>query len=296
MQPFYQSPLSGDKPYNVFYGRVSSFRAHWHGEIEMIYAVCGKVGITLEGAYKEFGAGNAALISSAEIHSIEACARESEVLVLEIGYPLLESGFAWFAGKTFADTIVDITRMPALWEILHSILSQCGNDTPSLSEQDRIASEYRIRSLLFAFAAEVVRSVPMKEVDMRERRLRSDMLSMQQVLNYVNQHFAEPIDLEQAAGMAGYEKTRFCQLFKRAVGMPFHQYLNNRRIEAAKDLLANRALTIQAAAADCGFPEAKTFARVFRQLEGLSPQEYRNSLLPDAKTKKYEENHHVQNR
>ena len=75
--------------------------------------------------------------------------------------------------------------------------------------------------------------------------------------------------------MSGYEKTRFCQLFKRAVGVSFHKYLNDRRIEAAKELLSGSELPIQTIAEKTGLPEPKTFSRVFRASENMTPSEYR---------------------
>ena len=273
-RPFYQSPLAGDTPYQISFCETKPFRAHWHGEIEIMYVCRGGIGVTVDGEKLRLSEGQAAFIGSAEIHSLDENDDGTLLLVIEVGYKLLGSGFSLFTGMTFGERVAALDRYPRLAGIVREIISLCSAGQPE-NKREKVAAEFRLRSLLFAMSAEILLSVRTRELGERSRKIRDDMLSMQQALDYIDKNYSEQIDVVRAAEMSGYEKTRFCQLFKRAVGVSFHKYLNDRRIEAAKELLTGSELPIQTIAKDTGFPEPKTFSRVFRASENMTPSEYR---------------------
>ena len=59
------------------------------------------------------------------------------------------------------------------------------------------------------------------------------------------------------------------------------RYRNVVRIDKAKLLLADRSLTIDAVAERVGFEDAKYFARVFKDLAGISPSAYRRANVAE---------------
>ncbi|MYS82068.1 helix-turn-helix transcriptional regulator [Embleya scabrispora] len=79
-------------------------------------------------------------------------------------------------------------------------------------------------------------------------------------------------DLAERVGLA---PTYLAGLFARETGMSPHRYLNERRIERARQLLAASDLTITAIGIEIGFGSGQHFARAFRQADGCTPQEYR---------------------
>lgn len=273
-RPFYQSPLAGNKPYQISLSKSAPFQAHWHGEIEILYVIRGSADITADGEILHLIEGQAAFIGSAEIHSLDKNNNDTLLLVIEVGYKLLGSGFTLFTGMTFEDRVVRLDSYPRLAGIINEIISLYSGAPPK-DEKGWTAMEFRARSLLFSMSAEILLSVRMRGLGERSRKIRDDMLSMQQALDYIDKNYHEQIDVVRAAEMSGYEKTRFCQLFKRAVGVSFHKYLNDRRIEAAKELLSGSELPIQTIAEKTGLPEPKTFSRVFRASENMTPSEYR---------------------
>jgi AraC family transcriptional regulator len=70
----------------------------------------------------------------------------------------------------------------------------------------------------------------------------------------------------------------FCRSFKCSFGMPPHRYHAHRRIERAKQLLANRERPITAIALDIGFSDTSTFTAAFHRLTGQTPTSYRRNL------------------
>jgi len=78
------------------------------------------------------------------------------------------------------------------------------------------------------------------------------------VQQYNSEHFRQNITTEQAAGDIGYNTSYFYTMFKNNFGIPFKQYLNERRIEYATTWLRNLPLPEIASTlgfADYNYPE-----------------------------------------
>jgi len=96
--------------------------------------------------------------------------------------------------------------------------------------------------------------------------------------DYIEEHVADDIPLTTLAGLARLSPYHFCRSFKHSFGMPPQRYHAHRRIERAKQLLANRELSITAIALDVGFGDTTSFSAAFHRLTGLTPTRYRRNL------------------
>src|SRR5882672_10418916 len=115
---------------------------------------------------------------------------------------------------------------------------------------------------------------------LREPVSRGGLASWQQkrVAAYIEEHVADDIPLATLAELARLSPYHFSRSFKSSFGMPPHRYHAHRRIERAKQLLANRELSITAIALDVGFSETSTFSAAFHRLTGQIPSRYRRNL------------------
>ena len=79
------------------------------------------------------------------------------------------------------------------------------------------------------------------------------------------------------ASYAGFSKFHFSRLFKQYTKDTFTDYLNQRRIRAAEELLAAPPpdTSITEIAMRCGFSSISTFNRLFKQLKNCTPGEFR---------------------
>jgi AraC family transcriptional regulator len=86
------------------------------------------------------------------------------------------------------------------------------------------------------------------------------------------------LSLEVLARESGYSRVHFVRMFRAATGYAPHNYLLKLRVERVREMLANPALSLTDIALDCGFSSHSHLTRVFRQVLGATPSEYRRSL------------------
>ena len=94
---------------------------------------------------------------------------------------------------------------------------------------------------------------------------------------YIQEHYSEPITLDEVANYCFLSKSHFCKIFKTETGMTFKAYLNLVRIKEAKQLLKTTTLKNYEIAESIGFDDPSYFNGLFKKIVGMTPNEYRNS-------------------
>jgi AraC-like DNA-binding protein len=112
---------------------------------------------------------------------------------------------------------------------------------------------------------------------MKDRnRLLINYNKIQPALIYIKEHFREYVKLEDVASHISLSPSRVQHLFKEAVGEGFKEYLLHLRIDEARRYLSTTDYTILDICLKCGFQSHAPFYRAFKQLVGLTPQQYRD--------------------
>ncbi len=98
---------------------------------------------------------------------------------------------------------------------------------------------------------------------------------LDQAIDYIEAHFADDIGLAELASQAGLSEYHTARLFRLAVGVTPHRYLNFRRVQEAQKWLEKSQLSLSEIASMTGFESQAKFTQVFRNLTGLSARAYR---------------------
>jgi AraC family transcriptional regulator len=86
------------------------------------------------------------------------------------------------------------------------------------------------------------------------------------------------LDLQTLAAETGYSRSHFLRMFETATGLTPHRYLLQLRLERAQELIRKGSTSLIDIAALCGFSSHAHMSRVFRQVLGITPSQYRRSL------------------
>jgi AraC family transcriptional regulator len=100
-------------------------------------------------------------------------------------------------------------------------------------------------------------------------------MRLRRVADYIEAHLSEDIDLCSLASLAGYSVHHFNDVFKLETGFSPYQYLIERRIHRAKEILLGTEVPIAQVALDVGFSGQSHFTEHFRKLTGTTPLRFR---------------------
>ncbi len=101
---------------------------------------------------------------------------------------------------------------------------------------------------------------------------------------YIDENYFNDIKVEQLAELLGLDRKYLRNLFIEHVGMSTKDYLMERRIERAKELLEIGDLPISSVALSVGYHDALGFSKIFKKYVGVSPSEYKeNGELTETK-------------
>lgn len=95
---------------------------------------------------------------------------------------------------------------------------------------------------------------------------------------YIDQHFAEPVDLDAIAGEASFSRFHFLRLFRKVYGHTPHQYLSRVRLEHT-GLLLTRGIPVSEVCHRVGFDSLSTFSGWFKRATGETPSEWQQQQL-----------------
>ena len=95
-------------------------------------------------------------------------------------------------------------------------------------------------------------------------------------LQYIQAHYDEPLELNRMANLCQLSNPHFIRTFKKYLGCTPHEYLLQYRLRQAKHLLQSTSDSIEIIAERCGFNSASHFARAFKQVNRMTPSDFRS--------------------
>ena len=106
---------------------------------------------------------------------------------------------------------------------------------------------------------------------------------------YFNEHYNEPISIQEYAESRNMSVCYFQRNFKQIVKHTPMQYLLTIRVNNAASLLETTDYSMAEIAAIVGYEDPLYFSRLFRKIKGVSPRDYRNLVKDGAKESTYQE-------
>jgi two-component system response regulator YesN len=101
-------------------------------------------------------------------------------------------------------------------------------------------------------------------------------LVVKKVIDYINSHIADTINLTSTAEHFGLSSSYLSRLLRTETGINFVDLVSKARIETAKRLLMDPKNKVNEVGEMVGYKEYAYFYQVFKRLEGQSPKEYKN--------------------
>ncbi|MHA6531980.1 helix-turn-helix transcriptional regulator [Paenibacillus sp. BAC0078] len=143
-----------------------------------------------------------------------------------------------------------------------------------LSDSYATSSEPRLSALLYELLITLLQnSEPLHgSVPLEIRH------SIRHTADMIHRECERPWTLEAMARLAGYSSYHFLRLFRAIMGKTPNRYLTDCRLVRAKLLLVSTELSVAQVAVQTGFQQSSYFIKVFKQMEGMPPNQYRRAF------------------
>jgi len=102
-----------------------------------------------------------------------------------------------------------------------------------------------------------------------------DLRLIDQALDYINRHYTEKISADQLSMEVGMSKEKLQAGLQARKGLTLAKYIQQVRLEKARDLLTNTNDPVKAIADASGFINESHFCKVFKKNYFISPVQYR---------------------
>ena len=243
-----------------------SFRPKGRVDYHILYIEKGICHLTLDGEERPVGAGGIVLFRPGEpqiysflasegsiSHYIHFTGAGCEALLSELGIDRLRV-FDMGASRTYeeisAKMVREFTMKKQHWEsfcaaYLHELLNI-------------IARKYGLRHSRINHVSE-------SRIDAACRAIYENLVS--------------PPDARELASACCLSESRFLHIFREATGKSLKEFTISMRIDRAKSMLSATDMSVREIAEVVGYDDQSYFSRIFKQAAGMSPSEYRKSML-----------------
>lgn len=252
---------------------------HWHSTIEINYITEGVLILRTSDNEYHLVHGDAVFVNSDALHTTRwECNKAGKFLSLIFPAEFLSGVYGNIYEQKYLRPVIecrnfqsyatqnrtedDVMMTVSLLKIFH------------LFSDEPFGYEFEVRSELCRFWCSLLKATE----DMRSRtenRIHAGSRKIRPMIEYIQEHFAEKIFVEQIAD-AGNMSTRECaRCFKKYIKMSPIDYLNSYRTRIAANSLIHDEASIEDIALSCGFNSVNYFSKVFRREFGSSPGSYR---------------------
>jgi AraC-like DNA-binding protein/mannose-6-phosphate isomerase-like protein (cupin superfamily) len=257
---------------------IENSSPHWHYEYEVFFVLRAAVTVNSEAGSFRLGKGDLILLNSREIHSISPAERDNLCLLMQWSPALLlevyDSSFS-FKMNTRSEN----PPAPEKAARFRSVLAEMG----LLLQEKPNGYPFSLKSCLYRFIGLLFAELPYKIAKPDGDRSTDQQLEdFDRIKRYIKDHFKEDLSIDRLCGEVAMSRAKVFRLLRTAGSVSVKDMLHYYRVEYAKNLLCNSALTIPYIATESGFESNSSFYRVFKEVTGLAPNQYRTSPMEKA--------------
>ncbi len=244
---------------------------HWHEEFEILLSLKEHFILGLDQQFYTMPAGELVIIPGRHVHCILSPANASH-FTLKFSHKLLRN-----TPEELSDFIASNT-LSLFWEEPHKIyLRSLVQKLQTVFEGKQRGWQSELSCLLYAIQAYVIQNLPMKE-DQSMLRSRRTSYQIHEILVYISRHYKdEHFSMPLCASHFHFNPNYFSTYFSQHTGLSFHKYVQSLRLREFEHLLLSTDSPISELCPRAGFSSVKTLNRLFQELWGMAPTQYRKT-------------------
>lgn len=251
---------------------------HWHEEIQYTIAAKGDLTMQVNGKDYELREGDGIFINSGYLHITKQMQDQGEYFSINFNHKLLSFSLGSLLEQKYVLPYVGEYLLPILvfrpevpWE--KAVLEKFNEIRRLYQTKDVVAWEYKIAILLSSIWDFILSNTETNGTNQGLLKLKQNRI--QELLDFVHQHYGEAITIKEIAEAAHISPTECTRCFKEFTDYSPYEYLMQYRISEAKQQLLQTDYSIQQIGIKVGFREASSFIQAFKKRVDMTPLNYR---------------------
>ncbi|CAM4161842.1 response regulator [Lederbergia lenta] len=160
--------------------------------------------------------------------------------------------------------------------ILDSAIGRLGEEANEIVRRhDKVGNMYNYASFIEYYYAIEELVLLLHEYNKQLKSIYSEQKNMERAIRYIHENYHKDLNLAVVSNYVSLNYSYFSHMFKEYTGHNFVDYIKKVRVDQSKILLASPDLKIFEISHMVGYKNPKQFTRVFRELEGVSPKEFK---------------------
>ncbi|MBQ7775459.1 MAG: helix-turn-helix domain-containing protein [Lachnospiraceae bacterium] len=246
---------------------------HYHDFYKIVIFISGNVAYNIEGKSYKLAPFDIVLVNKGDIHKPEYVAGEPyERVVFFVSEEYLERhrGEDYGLENCFLQAKAagsDVLRFPAM---VNTGFMEIVRKLERNSTEDRYAKKL-YGGALFLELMVLLNRACVEEKDCFSRNVMYNQ-KMIDIINYINEHLKEELSIDSLSERFYISKYHMMRQFKEETGYTIHNYITEKRVQAASSLI-RAGVSATKACYECGFKDYSTFSRAFKKKMDRTPAE-----------------------
>lgn len=284
-EPLVKHQIIGYRPNEPFYTANTNSRSgedfyvknsHWHEELELFYSLQSCTRHFIDGEVFVVEPGRLLVTNCESVHRIEVLdigADSSGVcgIVLIIHNRFLEENFPEYQDFWFTNDKPQ--ARPEVQEIMLKFSEYASR------KEHREHEHLYMRGLLLQLLYYLYQEGAIRRSDIGSIRRREQVQTLKEILQYVEEHYREPLVQAEVAKEFYFTPQYFARYFKQCTGNTFTEHLTAYRTAQARQELLRTDRRISDVARNNGFHDDRGFINAFKRIYGVTPLQYRKSAV-----------------
>lgn len=268
-----------DQPFDIFYTASATSPTHWHYYCEILCMKRGRIRLVCDDKSYLLEENDLCYIYPLQLHGFQKVDEEDveyavikfDIHTIHIPKAYVQRIYDYFVRHDAdSDKCIFLKNIAVtdnrLLQLIHSTVSE------SIAKQELFGLQ--IQSNIYSILISIARLSPQSSFT-ENNRPSEGVVSFYHVLEYIDTHSAEPIEIQELADRCHLSYSHFAKLFRENYGRSCKEYINYIRLNKAEELLMHTNYDISYIANETGFFDSSHFIRAYKKWKGITPKQQR---------------------
>lgn len=247
--------------------------------MEIVEITSGNVHIQIGAEYIDAKAGDFLYIPHGLVYRVDAVDGKASVRGIMFDVGIIEANMVNYETEILYMFYIQAENKIKIFSEehpMHKVLKRCMSESYEEYMAKDVCYKLSIRANIYLSMTSLLRYYCGSKND-SERLVYRNVLRLRPIMDYISEHYAEKIYIEELSDMIMVSPDYFTKMFKDSIGKTPVEYINGIRVNRSMQMLIGGEESVAGIAEKIGFCNANYFHKIFKQYMGVSPLAYRKN-------------------